>query len=112
SDRVDVEDAFGGGFLGPDPRPDVRDLTREGLLTSNYLSYVKDNTLWLPTGPIDGERLNLTAGLVACFDCTLPSEISGSEVTRSVAAENYVIFGDNRKSTRLNSSHVKISYAV
>ncbi len=97
SDRVDVEDAFGGGFLGPDPRPDVRDLTREGLLTSNYLSYVKDNTLWLPTGPIDGERLNLTAGLVACFDCTLPSEISGSEVTRSVAAENYVIFGDYRR---------------
>ena len=25
---------------------------------------MKDNTLWLPTGPIDGERYNLTAGLV------------------------------------------------
>ncbi|HXM38246.1 MAG TPA: hypothetical protein VN908_06250 [Gemmatimonadales bacterium] len=37
---------------------------RVGWLASNYLSYVKDNTLWLPTGPIDGERYNLTAGLV------------------------------------------------
>jgi outer membrane protein assembly factor BamA len=26
------------------------------------LSYIKDNTLWLPTGPIDGERYNVTVG--------------------------------------------------
>lgn len=37
---------------------------RIGWLASNYLTYVKDNTLWLATGPIDGERYNLTAGLV------------------------------------------------
>jgi Tol biopolymer transport system component len=37
---------------------------RVGWLASNYLTYVKDNTLWLPTGPIDGERYNLTTGLV------------------------------------------------
>ncbi|MEX2157276.1 MAG: hypothetical protein WD773_10600 [Gemmatimonadales bacterium] len=43
---------------------DVDEPRRLGWLASNYLSYVKDNTLWLSTGPIDGERYNLTAGLV------------------------------------------------
>jgi WD40-like Beta Propeller Repeat len=42
----------------------VDELRRVGWLASNYLSYVKDNTLWLSTGPIDGARYNLTAGLV------------------------------------------------
>ena len=42
----------------------VNDLHRVGWLASNYLSYVKDNTIWLATGPIDGERFNLTTGLV------------------------------------------------
>ena len=37
---------------------------RVGWLASNYITYVKDNTLWLETGPIDGERYNLTGGLV------------------------------------------------
>ena len=44
--------------------PDVDEPHRVGWLASNYLTYVKDNTLWLPTGPIDGERYNVTAGLV------------------------------------------------
>ena len=35
---------------------------RRSLLISNYLSYIKDNSLWAWTGPIDGERLNLTLG--------------------------------------------------
>ena len=43
---------------------DVSEPHRVGILASNYLTYVKDNTLWLPTGPIDGERYNLTGGLV------------------------------------------------
>jgi len=42
----------------------VTELRRVGWLASNYVSYVKDNTLWLSTGPIDGERYNFTAGLV------------------------------------------------
>jgi hypothetical protein len=37
---------------------------RRGVITSNFLSYVHDNSLWLPTGPIDGGRTNLTAGAV------------------------------------------------
>jgi len=40
------------------------DLHRVGWLASNYLSYVKDNSLWLDTGPIDGERYDVTAGIV------------------------------------------------
>lgn len=35
---------------------------RKALLVSNYLSYIKDNSLWGPTGPMDGERYKFTAG--------------------------------------------------
>jgi hemolysin activation/secretion protein len=52
SDRFDLE-SF-----------DIDEPHRVGWLASNYLTYVKDNTLWLATGPIDGERYNLTTGLV------------------------------------------------
>jgi len=37
---------------------------RVAWLAANYLTYVKDNSLWLATGPIDGERYSITAGLV------------------------------------------------
>lgn len=37
---------------------------RSGFLTSNYLSYVFDNALWLATGPIDGTRFAMTGGFV------------------------------------------------
>jgi dipeptidyl aminopeptidase/acylaminoacyl peptidase len=53
SDRTDL--------YGPEAVPP----RREAWLASNFLSYVKDNTLWLSTGPIDGERLNITGGLVS-----------------------------------------------
>jgi hypothetical protein len=39
------------------------DQRRVGLLASNYVSYVHDNSLWLPSGPIDGTRTNLSAGI-------------------------------------------------
>jgi outer membrane protein assembly factor BamA len=35
---------------------------RKAVLVSNFISYVKDNSLWGPTGPVDGERLNITLG--------------------------------------------------
>jgi Tol biopolymer transport system component len=60
SDRFDISQP--GGFTGGGGDP--TDLRRVGWLASNYLSYIKDNTLWLETGPIDGERFNLTGGLV------------------------------------------------
>ncbi len=56
---------------------------REGVLSSNFLSLVKDNALWLNTGPIDGSRWNLTAGVV-------------SDITHGVF-ENWVGSADYRK---------------
>jgi hypothetical protein len=52
SDRFDF-----GSSLVSEPR-------RVAWLVANYLTFVKDNSLWLPTGPIDGERYSATAGLV------------------------------------------------
>jgi hypothetical protein len=51
SDRFDI---VGGNREEP---------RRIGWLASNYVSFVRDNSLWLPTGPIDGERRNLTLGI-------------------------------------------------
>ena len=112
SDRRDLLD-FDLIDEGGDTRPDVLDLTREGVLTSNYLSYVKDNTLWLETGPIDGERFNITAGLVTCFACTAPSTVTGEPIARDASAENYVVLADYRRyfRTSLYSAYAIRAYA-
>ena len=52
-ERSDRTNVFGASF----------EEHRVGWLASNFISYVKDNSLWLATGPIDGERINLTAGV-------------------------------------------------
>jgi len=36
---------------------------REGLLATHSISVVSDNTLWFPTGPRDGSRLNVTGSI-------------------------------------------------
>lgn len=56
--RLEHSDRFDYGSI------DVAEPHRVGWLASNYLSYVKDNALWLETGPIDGSRFNFTGGLV------------------------------------------------
>jgi WD40-like Beta Propeller Repeat len=38
---------------------------RRGMLVGNYLVVVRDNALWLETGPIDGARWNVTGGVVS-----------------------------------------------
>ncbi|MBI4421318.1 MAG: PD40 domain-containing protein [Gemmatimonadetes bacterium] len=53
SDRLDL---VGGNTDQP---------RRVGWLASNFVSLVRDNSLWLPTGPIDGERTNLTGGITS-----------------------------------------------
>jgi dipeptidyl aminopeptidase/acylaminoacyl peptidase len=45
------------------PETPTGETQRVAWLASNYLSYVKDNTLWLLTGPIDGVRYSITGGL-------------------------------------------------
>ena len=40
----------------------LRGYRRKAMLVSNFVSYIKDNSLWGPTGPMDGERINITLG--------------------------------------------------
>lgn len=56
SDRTDL--------LAASDEITAEDPHRVGVLTSNYLTFVHDNSLWLPTGPIDGARENLTGGVI------------------------------------------------
>jgi len=36
---------------------------RKALMVTPLLSFISDNTLWEPTGPLEGRRLNLTVGM-------------------------------------------------
>lgn len=38
------------------------DRRRIAWLSSNFASFVKDNSIWSPSGPIEGQRINLTIG--------------------------------------------------
>ncbi|MEO5510928.1 MAG: hypothetical protein ABIV28_01790 [Longimicrobiales bacterium] len=109
SNRVDVEDGITAGLLQSTTILEDRDLTRRGIVSNSYISYVKDNTLWLPTGPIDGERYNISLGMVTCFVCSGPSAITGRTVDRSAAAENWVALADYRRYFRLS---LHSAYAV
>ncbi|MGH7515677.1 MAG: hypothetical protein ACREOQ_22495, partial [Gemmatimonadales bacterium] len=74
SDRVD--------FTLPVDEP-----RRVGWIASHYLSYVRDNALWLASGPIDGGRFSLTAGV--------SSDFSNSRF------DSYLVSGDWRHYFRL-----------
>ncbi|MFQ5638250.1 MAG: BamA/TamA family outer membrane protein, partial [bacterium] len=41
---------------------DTRGVTVNGIVLSNSFSYIKDNSIWGVTGPIDGERFNFSLG--------------------------------------------------
>ncbi len=109
SNRVDVDDGLEAGFIRPNTVTVDRDLTRRGILSNSYLSYVKDNTLWLPTGPIDGERYNISVGMVTCFACSSASAVTGQMVDRGAAAENWAALADYRRYFRLS---LHSAYAV
>lgn len=94
SDRKDAFDIL--PLFDLDLPPDTAiDLTREGAITSHFLSYVFDNSLWLSTGPVDGMRLNLTGGLV--------TDLSAAR------AESWVLRGDLRRYFRTS---LRSAYAV
>jgi hypothetical protein len=76
SDRVD--------FTLPVDQP-----RRVGWIASHFLSYVHDNSLWINSGPIDGGRLSLTAGL--------SNDFSNSRF------DSYVVSADWRRYLRLGS---------
>lgn len=109
SDRLDILDAGQLGLLCGTRREDPRDLTRSGTIATNQLSYVKDNTLWLPTGPIDGMRYNLTAGLGTCFACRMPSAVDSTFRNRGSLLENFFLIGDFRRYFRVT---LQSAYAV
>jgi hypothetical protein len=68
---------------------------RIGWIASHYLSFVNDNALWIPSGPIDGRRLSFTAGI--------SSDFSNSRL------DSWVLSGDWRRYFRLGS---RSTYAV
>ena len=69
--------------------------SRQAVLFSNFLSYVKDNALWGPTGPLDGERINITLGN------TIDAQYSNVNF--------YTIIADYRKYFRLST---QVAHAV
>lgn len=95
-----------GEVWAPDtPEPDSgQDRSRTGLLMSNFVAYIKDNTRWVATGPIDGERFHLMAGFVTCFVCRLPSDVTGKLVRQGVSAEKFTVSADYRRYLRTSAS--------
>ncbi len=71
------------------------DRARKAFLFSNFISYVKDNSLWGPTGPIDGERIKFTLGNTI--------DVQHSNVNF------YTIIADYRKYFRLST---RTAYAI
>ena len=63
---------------------------RNVLLSTNYLSWIKDTSLWEFTGPIDGTRINLTLGFTLSWD--------------ELQAYNRLILTDFRKYLRLGKN--------
>jgi len=84
--RLEHSDRFDFGSIDALNGGDPTALHRVGWLSSNYLTYVKDNTLWLDTGPIDGERYAFTAGVV--------NDVSHGRF------DSWVGFGDYRRYVR------------
>ncbi len=68
---------------------------RRGVVGTHTLSFVRDTSLWLSTGPIDGQRLHLTAGL----------EVNVEEG----APEATLLLGDYRRYFRLG---LRSAYAL
>ncbi len=73
----------------------VDEFRRKGLITSHFVSFVRDNSLWTVTGPIDGGRLSLTAGVSSDFS--------------NARFDSFLLAADWRKYLRLGS---KSAFAV
>lgn len=74
---------------------DFTNSSRQAFLFSNFFSYVKDNSIWGVSGPIDGERIMLQAGFT--------NDVHYNNVSY------YTLIGDYRRYFRL---HPRITYAV
>ncbi|OGU01362.1 MAG: hypothetical protein A2085_07955, partial [Gemmatimonadetes bacterium GWC2_71_10] len=114
SDRTDF--FFGSGEFDGFPR-------RTGELASNYFTIVHDNSLWLPTGPIDGSRTNLTGGVVTDFrNARLDSWLVAADVRRylrvglrtSLALRGYAYYagGERPRRVSMGGSHALRGYPL
>ncbi len=61
---------------------------RKGWISTQYLTYVHDNSLWTTTGPIDGHRIALSAGIASDFT--------------NARFDSHTIIGDVRQYLRLS----------
>lgn len=83
-------------FISRSHREDfITDFNRDSYLVTNVFSLVRDNSLWLPTGPIDGERFNFTVGIT-------------NDLTRA-QSDNTTLRVDLRKYFRIS---LRTAYAV
>ena len=107
--RVERSDRIDFGFFSDEPGFGLP--RRRGLLTSNYVSYVHDNSLWLPTGPIDGGRSNFTAGLASDLsNARFDSWVLAADVRRYVrtglrtalAVRGYAYFSGGARPQRVS----------
>ncbi len=65
------------GFMYSERGPDSFRPGREGWLAVNYVSFVKDNTLWNGTGPIDGGRYLFAIGANADIQTVQVENVQG-----------------------------------
>ena len=90
--------------------------SRSGIVTSNYLSYVHDNSLWVATGPIDGSRERITGGIVtdlqnARFDSWVMSADlrrylrTGQQTALGLRAFGYITGGERPQRIALGGSY-------
>jgi hypothetical protein len=89
SDRIDFDFPDGSAV------PSGSGLRRVGWIASNYLSYIQDNTLWVPSGPIDGGRFRVTGGVSSDFS--------------NARFDSYLLNLDMRRYLRLGS---RSAYAI
>lgn len=74
------------GITYSDKRNESTGIDRRAYLATNFLSWVRDNSLWVATGPVDGSRTKATVGLTL--------DLPRAEV------ENFQLIGDYRRYIR------------
>src|SRR5207302_4689948 len=101
--RVAEIDHLGGGLL--------RRLAKSGELTGKMLEFT---LLHAPAGLKAARLLLVGAGKREPWDSATLRKLAGAALRylKSRSVRNFAMLVRDRKSTRLNSSHVKISYAV
>src|SRR3712207_8602235 len=97
-------------MIRPPPRSTLFPYTTLFRSRSNCHPFRHDRWLWMHNGSLAGFR-EVKRDLLMAVDPSLYPQIEGSTDTETLFFLA-LTFGLDRKSTRLNSSHANISYAV